>query len=35
VHAWTWLRSLATVGLAFGGLAALVVVLDLLHRVAQ
>jgi hypothetical protein len=35
VHAWTWLRSLATVALASGGLAAVVVVLDLLHRVSQ
>ncbi len=35
VHAWTWPRSLATAALASGGLAALVVVLDLLHRVSQ
>jgi hypothetical protein len=35
VHAWTWLRSLATAAIASGGLAALVVVLDLLHRVSQ
>jgi hypothetical protein len=35
VHAWTWRQSLATVSLASGGLAALVVVLDLLHRVSQ
>jgi hypothetical protein len=35
VHAWTWARSLAAAGLASGGLAALVVVLDLLHRVSQ
>jgi hypothetical protein len=35
VHAWTWPRSLAAAGLASGGLAALVVVLALLHRVSQ
>jgi hypothetical protein len=35
VHAWTWPRSLAATAIASGGLAALVVVLDLLHRASQ